>query len=59
MAVEGQYPQLKKFIENNSIDIENTVTECTRRQIYMLKEMKKNSVKHENKKDIRGFFLPK
>ena len=57
--VEEQYLQLKKFIEYNLIDIENTITECIRRWIYVLKEMKKNTIKYENKEDIRGFFLPK
>ena len=58
-ALEGQYPQLKKFVENNLIDIENNMTKYMRMQICILKEIKKNAIKYKNKKDIRGVFLPK
>ena len=46
---------LIKIYKNNELKIENTTTECMRRWIMILKEIRKKAEKYMNR-DIRGYF---
>ena len=55
-ALEGEYSQVKKYVQNNELKIENTNMEYMRRQIMILKEIRKKAEKYINR-DIREYFI--
>ena len=55
-AMNEDFPQVKKYIESNPANVNNAAAEHLRRQIFLLKDLKKNAEKHTNREDIRGFF---
>ena len=57
MALRDEYPQVRKLAINNELMVQNKIIEHIQSWIYILKRMKKKTVKHKNYKDIRGYFL--
>ena len=57
MVLNGEYPQVKRFVQANEVNIENMTTEYIRRWILILKNIKKKVIKYKGKEDIRGFFV--
>ena len=55
-ALQSQYPQVKKYIEQNEVNIELSNSEYIKQQIYRIKILKKKAEKYKEKEDIRGFF---
>ena len=55
-AKQSNYPQVKKYADQNQVNIETTNTEYIRWQIYSLHMLKKNAEKYQGKEDIQRFF---
>ena len=53
---QSQYPQVRKYREQNKVNIEASNMKYIRRQIYSLRELKKNAEKYQGKEDIRGYL---
>ena len=58
IALNSEYPQVRKFMQANEMKVEEKTTECIKRWVLLLKEFKKKVVKCKGKEDIRGFFSP-
>ena len=55
-AIRSQYPKVKKYAEENRINMESSTNKCIKRWIYGLKKLKKNAKKHKDRENIRGYF---
>ena len=55
-AKQSNYPQVKKYADQNQVNIETINIEYIRQQIYSLRILKKNAEKYQGKEDIQRFF---
>ena len=53
--IKQQYPQVKKYIEDKALNLENCTINYIRYWVYVPKELKRRAEKYK-KKDIRGYF---
>ena len=56
LALNRGLIQVKKFVNKNDLDLENSITEYIRRQVLILKEIRKK-IKGLKAEDIRNFFI--
>ena len=57
--MQGEYLQVRRFVQTNEVNLEKATTEYIRRWILVLKTMKKKVVKYKEKEDIIGVLIPK
>ena len=44
-------------MNSNEINIERSMIKYIRRQIFILKDIRKKAEKYKNREDIRGYFI--